>query len=240
MSDLSTIYKGCRSRVCELVLPPDAGAAQRTVQQIAQTPVPTCPQWSVQDVLAHVIGSATDLVAGRLDGAPGEEWTAAQVESRRSCSTSDLIAEWEACAPAIEKLIDEGGHRGPLHFSLEDAIICDAVSHEYDIRGALGQPGARDCDAVTFAVVFYARNRVEAMAKRGLSLRVCLTDGGEFGEPDAAVTLTGDPFELLRAMAGRRSLSQLRELAWTGDIEPVIANFGRPGALNPPPYPVEE
>src|SRR5215469_3824256 len=148
MSDLSSVYKDCRQRYTELVQPLSAKAAQ--------TPVPTCPLWSVQELLSHVIGSAVDLVASRLDGSPGEAWTAEQVEARRSDSMADLLQEWEGIAPSIEKMIDEGGHRGPLHFSLEDAIISDAANHEHDIRGALGQPGARDSDSVAYAVAFYA------------------------------------------------------------------------------------
>jgi len=232
VGDLSAVYRACRQRYIELVQPLDSEAAN--------TPVPACPGWSVHDVLAHVVGSAADVVAGRLDGAPGEAWTASQVELRRGRSAADLLAEWETCAPAIEQMIDEGGRRGPLHFTVEDAAISDAVSHEHDIRSALRRPGARDSDAVSFAVVFYARNRIDSAASRGLSLRVCVTDGRRFGNDDAAVTLRGEPFDLLRAMAGRRSREQLRELAWTGDVEPVIADFGRPGALAPPPYPLEE
>lgn len=232
MGDLSAVYRACRQRYIELVEPLDASAAD--------TPVPACPGWSVHDVLAHVVGSAADVVEGRLGGAPGQAWTAAQVELRRGRSAADLLAEWETYAPAIERMIDEGGHRGPLHFTLEDAAISDAVSHEHDIRAALGRPGARDSDAVAFAVVFYARNRIESAANRGISLRVCVTDGRQFGDDDAAVTLRGEPFDLLRAMAGRRSKEQLRELAWAGDVEPVITDFGRPGALVPPACRLEE
>src|SRR5258708_1661397 len=226
MSNLSAVYRDCRQRYIELVQPLGAKAAQ--------TPVPACPSWSVHDVLAHVVGSAVDLVAGRLDGAPGEAWTAVQVELRRSHSIAALLAEWEACSSTIEELIDEGGHRGPLHFSVEDAAISDAVGHEHGIRGALRQPGGRDSDAVAFAVAFYARNRIERAAERGISLRVCVTDSREFGNADATVTLTGDPFDLLRAMAGRRSKSQLRGMAWTGNAESVIVEFGRARGLGPP------
>lgn len=232
MGDHSAVYRACRQRYIELVQPLDAKAAA--------TPVPACPAWSVHDVVAHVVGSGADVLAGRLDGAPGEAWTASQVELRRGRSTADLLAEWETYAPAFERMIDEGGHRAPLHFTLEDAAISDVVSHEHDIRSALGQPGARDSGAVALAVVFYARNRIESASKRGISLRVCVTDGRQFGNEDAAVTLRGEPFDLLRAMAGRRSKEQLREMAWTGDVEPVIADFGRPGSLATPPSPLEE
>jgi uncharacterized protein (TIGR03083 family) len=231
MSELGAVYAGCRERITEMVRPLGS--------QAAQTAVPACPDWSVQDLVAHVVGSADDVLAGRLDGAPGEAWTAAQVEARRGRPIADLLAEWEAREPTILEMIDAERHRGPLHFRLEDAAISDAVSHEHDIRGALRQPGARDSDAVAFGVAFYARNRVDMAAMHGVSLRVRVTDGREFGDADAAVTVTGEPFELLRALAGRRSAAQLRKLAWTGDPDLVIPAFERAGALCPPSDPLE-
>ena len=38
-------------------------------------------------------------------------------------------------------------------------------------------------------------------------------------------TLEASPFELLRAMTGRRSLSQIRKLAWSVDPEPYLPAF---------------
>ncbi len=232
MSELGTAYAGCRRRIAELVEPLGSRATQ--------TMVPACPAWSVHDLLAHVVGSADDVLAGRLDGSPGEAWTAAQVEARRGRSTNEVLAEWERLAPGIEKMIDEGVHRGPLHFALADAAISDALSHEHDIRAALGAPGARDSDAMPVGLAFYARNRIEMAAQQGASLRVRVIDGPEFGDPGATVTLTGEAFELLRALAGRRSAEQLRALSWTGDAESVIPAFERIGALRPPVQPLEE
>jgi hypothetical protein len=45
-----------------------------------------------------------------------------------------------------------------------------------------------------------------------------------------AATLAGDPFELFRALSGRRSLDQVRALAWDGDPEPYLDLFA--------PYPM--
>jgi uncharacterized protein (TIGR03083 family) len=233
MTKLGMMYSGCRERVTQLVLALDSRAA-------VQTAVPACPQWSVHELVAHVVGSADDVLAGRLDGAPGQAWTAKQVAAWRGRPIADLLAEWEAREPAIVQMIEAGGHRGPLHFRLDDAAISDAVSHEHDIRGAIGQPGARDSDAVAFGVAFYARNRIEAAAQSGVSLRVRVTDGREFGDADAAVTVTGEPFELLRALAGRRSAAQLRKLAWTGDADLVIPAFERAGVVCPPTHSIEE
>jgi uncharacterized protein (TIGR03083 family) len=221
MSELGTMYTGCRERITELVRPLDAGAAARTA-------VPACPEWSVHDLLAHLVGSADDVLARRLDGSPGQAWTAAQVEARRNRPIGDLLAEWEVLGRSIQELIDATASRGPLDF------------HGHDLRGALRLPGARDSAAAAVALRFYAHNRIDAAAELGVSLRVGVPDGREFGDARATVTVTGESFELLRALAGRRSAAQLRKLAWTGDADSVIPAFERPGVLRPPSHPIEE
>jgi hypothetical protein len=50
-----------------------------------------------------------------------------------------------------------------------------------------------------------------------------------FGSP--AVAVAADPFELFRALSGRRSLAQVRALAWDGNPEPYLA------VLSPYPMP---
>jgi hypothetical protein len=42
--------------------------------------VPTCPGWTVRDVVAHLAGLCEDWVQGRLAGYASEAWTANQVE----------------------------------------------------------------------------------------------------------------------------------------------------------------
>jgi hypothetical protein len=42
--------------------------------------------------------------------------------------------------------------------------------------------------------------------------------------------VAADPFELFRALSGRRSLDQVRALAWVGDPEPYLELFA--------PYPM--
>jgi uncharacterized protein (TIGR03083 family) len=69
-------------------------------------PVPTCPGWTVHDVLAHLSGVVADVLAGNFAGIATEPWTLAQVEARRDASVEELLAEWELGAPAFVELID--------------------------------------------------------------------------------------------------------------------------------------
>ena len=46
-----------------------------------------------------------------------------------------------------------------------------------------------------------------------------------FGPVTAPIRVTGSAFELLRAITGRRSISQIGSLQWEGDPWPIIPAF---------------
>src|SRR5436305_1298755 len=104
MGEVSEAYAGCRSRIADLT----SGLDDRS----AATPVPTCPKWSVHDVVAHVSGVVDDVLAGRLDGIASEPWTAAQVDARRARSIADMLAEWHTSAALFEDMLDGVGSPG--------------------------------------------------------------------------------------------------------------------------------
>jgi uncharacterized protein (TIGR03083 family) len=203
-------YAGCRQRITDLT--------SRLDEQRAAQPVATCPLWTVHDVVAHLAGVVDDALAGRLDGAATEPWTATQVDARRGTPIAAMLADWDAQAPAFEELLDAIGDPGRQ-------VVADIVTHEHDLRSALGEPDARDSDAVHIGVGFLAPRFVGAAAQSGLVVRVRANDGASFGDEGAEVVLTGDAFELLRAMTGRRSVDQLRSMDWHGDREAVLPAF---------------
>lgn len=96
--------------------------------------VPATPEWSVHDVVAHLAGIARDAATGNMEGAPGDAWTAAQVERSRGVSIADLVAQWELDAPLIEGFFSEAGE------GLARAGVIDIHTHEADLLGALGRP----------------------------------------------------------------------------------------------------
>ncbi len=96
------------------------------------TPVPACPGWLVQDVVAHLAAVVEDALAGRLTGPPSEEQTAVQVARYKGRPMTQTLAEWTAGAPKFEEIISA--------FDVPQAVI-DVASHEQDIRGALACPG---------------------------------------------------------------------------------------------------
>ncbi len=208
MTDHAAAYHGICQRVAALT----ADLDDDTASQLA----PATPEWRVKDVLAHLIGVNADVLAGNIDGAGTDPWTEQQVAARRDRSVPQLLDEWAELSPALEAIIPAipEGPRGQLIF--------DAVSHEFDLRGALGQPGARDSDAATIGfgwaadVVAFVRDGAQAGA-------LCLqTEHGPqvVGTGEVTATVSADRFELLRAMTGRRSLDQIGAFAWDGAAAP--------------------
>jgi uncharacterized protein (TIGR03083 family) len=210
MGEVAEAYAGCRMRI--------TGLTRGLDDSVANARVAACPQWSVHDVIAHLSGAVDDVLAGRLEGIASDEWTGAQVEARRDRTIDDMLASWDAQAEEFENLLDDAGAVGRQG-------VTDIVTHEHDLRGALGQPGARESDAVRIGARFVAPGLVHAASERGIVMRIATTDGWSTGSDDTPVALEGTPFDLLRAITGRRNEEQLHELKWTGDYEPVIAAF---------------
>src|SRR5438552_3150941 len=145
MGELAAAYWECRQRVATLVAALDGPTAS--------TPVPACPGWSVRDVVAHLTGIVDDALAGRLEGAATDAWTARQVDSRRDLSVARMLSDWTAQAALFEPLLDLAGEGGRQ-------AVADIACHEQDIRGALHRPGARDTSSMRIAVEWVAEQVV--------------------------------------------------------------------------------
>lgn len=105
-------------------------AEDLTDEQLATT-VPGTPAWSVRDVLAHLAGGPSDAVTGRMDGAPGPEWTARHVGERVGFPVPELVAELQSHQDAIaESTVDNP----------RPAIVWDIAVHHADLHEALGRP----------------------------------------------------------------------------------------------------
>jgi uncharacterized protein (TIGR03083 family) len=209
LPDLSEAYRGVRTRVTELVL-------AATPEQCAAL-APATPEWRVHDVVAHLVGVPADILAGRLEGVTTDAWTEAQVAPRRDHPTSALLDEWAECAPQVEPMIPSFGVTG-------GQMVADAVTHEHDIRDALGAPGARDSDAVHIGSHWMAHNMGAFHRDAGHGTLRVETDlwSETFGDGVPDTTLRADAFELLRAATGRRSTAQIAAFGWDGPAHPEI------------------
>lgn len=181
--------------------------------------VPACPAWTVRDVVAHLAGVSADFTTGNVAGAPGDEWTAAQVAARAGRSLEELVAEWDERAPVLAAMVDE-------HMRFTPAVI-DAVTHEQDVRGAVGRPGARDSDGASWALQRLASFVGRQLTNAGAPALRIVSDDDEWllGDGVPQVELAVDRFDLLRAGIGRRSEAQVRAWCWSGDPTPYLAHL---------------
>jgi uncharacterized protein (TIGR03083 family) len=191
--DIGWHYDAARGRIDDLLRPLPESDWER--------PVPACPGWRVRDVLSHLLGVMEDSVAGRVQGIPTEADTAEQVARHAADPVPQLLDEWAAVAPLVVERITATG--------MWPAAI-DAVSHEQDLRGALGRPGARDHESVAAIV---------RVLTSGLPFTLELESGSRgSGEPVLRTTT----FEAFRMLMGRRSAAQVRSLDWSADPGPVL------------------
>lgn len=193
--------------------------------------VPCTPAWTARDVLSHVSGIPDDAFAGRMEGAPGEAWTAAQVERNRHARVDELLDRWGQQASGFADVIESMGETRPPF---------DLHSHEHDLRHALGRPGGR-----SNVIVETAGFGLASVGGVGVRVTIELDDGrvvvGGDGDSNSTVALAGvSVFELFRSRLGRRSREQVRSYDWTGsdaDIEAVIDDWF---SFGPSPLPIVE
>lgn len=214
MSEHQRIYFEGRDRVSDLVLAlSDEELAVRA---------PATPDWTVTDVVAHLTGIIDDSLGGNLDGVGSDPWTAAQVEKRRGRSIQEIVEEWRRLTDDAAEVF--ASFPPPVTASL----IGDFATHEHDIRGGLSNREARDSEAVDVAVEWYARQFTKKALDSGLaSIRVA-AGAREWvrGDDEPAVTVRGEPFEVLRSLTGRRTRDEVLALAWSGgDPSPYVEIF---------------
>ena len=170
--------------------------------------VPACPGWRVRDVLAHLVGNLEDGAAGRITGPPSPDQTDDQVARHRGDDPAQLLATWAVAAELAEP-----------SFTRNQAwpAFIDLITHEHDLRAALGRAGERDHDDVRRAASLVG-NPIDV----GDGRRIAFDVGT--GEPPetASHVLTSTPFEVLRVRLGRRSVEQVRALEWSADPTPVL------------------
>jgi hypothetical protein len=217
--DHAAVYRGVRLRIVALV----GDLPSETLDRVA----PATPEWRVRDIVAHLAGSTADIVSGNLADVASDAWTADQVDARRNVPIEDVLEEWTRCSAIVEPKIYE------FEPMMRAMLLTDAVTHEHDLRGAVGDSGERDSDAIGYAF----RGLSGAIgAQRGDTgaLRI-LHEAGETvtgaGEPTAVVRASR--FEIVRAGVGRRSYDQIAAWDWDGDSRAetvVLPRFAPPRA----------
>lgn len=200
-------------RVVELV----GGLGPRAAEQR----VPACPDWSVRDLLSHMVGLGVDVLAGDEPDDHNDAWTARQVAARRDRDVAALVAEWLGVTRPMQTYLRDVSPR-----PLSDLLI-----HEQDLRGALGVPGGQGTPGLAAV-----RDRMVARFVPAVEgLPVIALEGETWrwrsGEGGPAVVVRAGDHDLARALMARRSGGQLRRWTVVGDIAPYLTAFATLGPL---------
>ncbi len=184
---MSQAYVELRARVVALL--------RETPEQIATSPVPHCPTWSVNQLAAHLLGVPDDIVHGRMEGVASDAWTQAQVVRHQAKSLRQIADELAALAERFDPLLPH------VPAMSRSQMVMDAVTHEHDLRHAVGAPGARESTA----------------GRAGLAWLMSWYERTDpvIGSKIAGVGV-GD-FDVLRSLTGRRSAIQMAALGLPAD-----------------------
>ncbi|WP_179468061.1 maleylpyruvate isomerase family mycothiol-dependent enzyme [Mycolicibacterium vinylchloridicum] len=209
---LETTYRAARARVSELAA--TLSDEQRRVQ------VPATPRWTVHELLAHLVGCASDAISGRLDGVTSDQWTARHVRERRSNSIEELMGEWDRIGAAADATLSDEQLYGPN-------LAIDTICHESDLHEALGLPRVDREHWQPFldVTMLYLGRQL----RRGTTLLIVDDQDQQWscGSGEPMTLLRVDGYELLRANLSRRSLNQIGDWEWTpAPTEEMLHGFG--------------
>lgn len=209
-------------------------------EEAART-VPACPQWTVKDLVAHMVGVGADALDQTTDESLSEQWTQQHVEQREAADLSTVVEEWSGLAPRIAELIGQADEEAAAN------LVVDVSTHEQDLRGAVGRPGARDSEAMQLGATAFAGMFGDKVRAAGLAPVTLESDGpdgwsylaggpqdgqpGWEGGTNAAIGVRAPLFELHRGLSGRRSQAQVRGWEWTDDPGPYLPLLSAFGSL---------
>lgn len=205
------------------------------------TPIPIRPEWTVKDTLAMLTGFAEALMNGKWGEDYSDSWAdkglreqlhdrfQAMIELRRDRSGPELLKEWSGLAPRMERMMAgiEDFPQG-VHPFAAWTYLWAVVQNAHNIWTALGVASKeRDSEATWLCLesaIYWLDMRLQAKGIPALRIRA-----GErewvIGDGIPAATVMAPPFELFRALSGRRSLDQIKAFSWDSDPKPYLGVF---------------
>lgn len=189
-------YRQSRRNITGIVAAPDAAA--RTV--------PACPDWSVRDLVGHLVHICESFVAqeeSQIDLRPPEGVTAAELLERWDGLDAALGTALES-APELRRRI----------------LLLDVLAHESDLRMCFAGT-ATPVDHPAFAGSIDLATLGLGLAVGGHALPALRIETPQrawtVGEGDPVATVSGPPFDVFRSLTGRRTLRQIESLKWSGE-----------------------
>lgn len=180
----------------------------------AELPVHACLGWTVRDTVTHLLGTLTDVTAGKIEESASDDWSARHIARSKGRSISDLAAEWHVKSNTSPGVFERYGA----------VLVADLVTHEFDIKQAIGNTQGRDLPVVRTVALFYLNALDQAWREDSVPpLRILTEDkaldiGGD--APEVSVEMSW--WEIGRVVSGRRSIEQVRALTWSGDPTPWL------------------
>jgi uncharacterized protein (TIGR03083 family) len=180
-------YRAVRLNIRELATPGTAGEV-----------VPACPEWTVQNLVAHLAGNCASTAGTPfvVDGV----------------GLAGLLAGWDVTAQRVETMAANGAVD-------IGRLLMDAFTHELDLRDALGVGVPVDHPAYPPAFDVLAGGLSWSISMRGLpALRLVSEDSAWVAGPGKPVaTVTAGHYDLYRSLSGRRTPKQIADLQWSAD-----------------------
>ncbi|MEX2395101.1 MAG: maleylpyruvate isomerase family mycothiol-dependent enzyme [Actinomycetota bacterium] len=177
-----------------------------------------CEGWTVKDVMAHVVGIASDVANRRLDGVGTDESNQRQVDDRKASSPREILHEWNAEGKLLEDGIgdlDDEFWNAPYtdNFTVGDALqrmVEDIWTHGQDIRIPLGDD-TTSSPALTSTLEVIARDMFNRLPITAPSVGTVHITAGDFsatvnGPGAETVTVSGDAITLGLVGTGRIAL----------------------------------
>jgi uncharacterized protein (TIGR03083 family) len=193
---------------------------------VAELTVPACPDWTVRQTVAHLVGVAQDIVSLNVENKGADSWTQAQVDRLSNQSSDELLDLWGQMINPVTTVLAAAPQASACQ------LVFDALTHEHDIRGALGEPAWHPGDLAFEVALGFVTTMGDQFIRQAqlpvLRLVTPTTGSVQLGDPRTApgqVALSISDFEALRALGGRRSIRQLLALPWQGDPTHLVPAF---------------
>lgn len=194
----------------------------------AGDPVPACPNWTVRDLIAHLVEISAAVICG---------WEGRPESARLSGEGLDvevLLAEWDGMAERADRLLSKADpQQGGI-------AVMDALTHELDLCYALQVPPPTDHPAYPGALDTLVRGLSRSLCAHGLPALSLAAEGEQWvaGEGEPGATARATRLDLCRSLAGRRTPEQIARLSWNADPSRWLPAFTW-GPFQPPVEPTE-
>lgn len=177
-----------------------------------------CEGWTIRQLMAHVVGIASDVANRRLDDVGSAEQNQRQVDEREGATPSDILSEWKREGESLEEGVlelDDALWTTPYsdNFTVGQSLqrmVEDIWVHTQDIRIPLSD-GTTQTVGLTSTLEVGVRELLNRLPLHAPEVGTLTIEAGDFastvpGAGSTDVTIAGDPVTLALVSTGRIAL----------------------------------